>query len=186
MTNAAQQNAMMLASILRIAEADASERLARTVLVTAEPGWKSTWAEELTALVSRTVMVTVVEGGTAHLEIVVGATNPRSKARKLYVDIGAAHAVVSDQPIPAQFGRPHALYAQAAACAAAAAAVHGAIDDLALPPVRLPMQLDFDQLGVPAGALDRAIELRSAVMAGAGRWPMASCAPPGTWTFAES
>lgn len=168
MTTAAQQNALMLASILGIGEAEAGDRLARTVLVTAEPGWKATWAEEIAELVSRTVSVTTVDVAAADVEVVVGSMGPRSDGRKLFVDVGSAHAVVSEQPNPPLPGIPHGLYAQAAACSAAAAAVYRAIDDAALPHVRLPMRLDFRQLGVPTGMLDRAIELRDAVMAGAG------------------
>lgn len=168
MTTAAQQNAMMLASILGIDEAEAGERLNRSILVSAEPGWKSAWARELEALLGRTVMVTIADGTVPNLEVVVGSASAQSGAPKLFVDLGATLAVVSNQPVAQLAGRPHALYGHAAACAAAAAAVHTVIDDAALPSVRLPMHFDFGQLGVPVGALNRTIELRNAVMAGAG------------------
>src|SRR3546814_20550043 len=64
--------------------------------------------------------------------------------------------------------RAHGFHAAAAACAVAAAAVRFVIDDPALPAVRLPMRLDYAQLGIPQGVLGQPIELRDAVMAGAG------------------
>jgi hypothetical protein len=47
MNKAAQQNAMMLASLVGVGEAEAGELLARTVRITAEPGWKSSWARDI-------------------------------------------------------------------------------------------------------------------------------------------
>jgi hypothetical protein len=57
MSMAAQQNALMLASLLGVDEAKASERLARTVLITAPVGDKSAWAVEIDELLGRTVNV---------------------------------------------------------------------------------------------------------------------------------
>jgi molybdopterin/thiamine biosynthesis adenylyltransferase len=169
MSTAAQQNAMMLASLLGVDEADAGERLKRSVLVTAEPGWKSSWANEVGLLTGRTVEVRFEPDGVApHLELVVGAVAPRTNARHLYADLGAASAIISREPLGRFAGEPHGLHAAAAACAATAAAVHAVINEAALPPVRLPMRLDYAQLGIPERALDRPIKLHRAVMAGAG------------------
>jgi hypothetical protein len=169
MSTAAQQNAMMLASLLGVDEADAGERLRRTVLVTAEPGWKSSWASEVADLLGRTVEVGFEQNGIApDLELLIGAVAPRTAARHLFVDLGATGAAVSMDAAGRFDGEPHGLYAAAAACAAAAAAVHAVINNSALPQVRLPLRLDYAQLGVPEVALDRAIELRHSVMAGAG------------------
>lgn len=169
MSTAAQQNAMMLASLLGVDEADADERLRRTVLVTAEPGWKSSWASELGRLLGRTVEVRFEQDEDApDLELVIGAVSPLTAARHLFVDLGSAGAALSMSAVGRFIGKPHGLYAAAAACAAAAAAVHAVIDEATLPQVRLPLRLDYAQLGVPDGALDRIIELRRSAMAGAG------------------
>ncbi|MFO1144403.1 MAG: ThiF family adenylyltransferase [Amaricoccus sp.] len=169
MSGASQQNAMMLASLLGVDEREASNRLKRTILITTEPGWKSSWGIELGRIISRTVEVSFnQDGGPPDLEIVVGAARPRTSAKRLFADMDAAAAVLATNPVEAGTGKPHGLYAAAAACAAAAAAVWAAIDDLALPQVRLPARFDFRQLGVPEGALDRPLELRHAAVVGAG------------------
>ncbi len=169
MSTAAQQNAMMLASLLDVGEAEAGERLKRTVLMTGEPGWKSSWASEVGELLGRTVEVTFEQRDAApDLEIIVGAASPQTDTRRLFADLGTVGAAISIEPIGRFVGEPHGLHAAAAACAVAAAAVQFVIDDPALPVVRLPLRLDYAQLGTPPGALARPIELRDAVMAGAG------------------
>jgi hypothetical protein len=169
MTTAAQQNAMMLASILGVDEAEASERLKRTVLITAEPGWKTVWVKEVSELVGRTVAVTLVsENVSPDLELIVGRVAHRSNAKRLFADLGAASAAIGHDSVGLFEGEPHGLYAQAAACAVAAATVHTVLDESALPSVRFPMRLDYRQLGVPRGALDQMVELKDVVMAGAG------------------
>lgn len=169
MTTAAQQNAMMLASLVGVSEEEAGERLARTVLFTAEPGWKAEWAAEAAAIAGRTVSVAAdADGAAPDLEILVGDAAPRSGARRLHVEIGASGCVVAEQPVAATRGEPHGLPAQAAACAAAAAAIHAALGGTGLPDLRLPLRLDFAQLGIPEGSLDRPVFLNGALMAGAG------------------
>lgn len=169
MSTAAQQNAMMLASLLGVGEAEAGERLNRTVLVTAEAGWKVEWASEVGHLIGRTVEVTYdLDATKPDLELVLGRIGPRTGGRHLYADLGDTGAGVAMNPLRPFAGVPHGLYAMAAACAVAAAAVHAVIDDPALPAARLPMRLDYAQLGVPNGALDEPIGLNGAVMAGAG------------------
>ncbi|MGE0093063.1 MAG: ThiF family adenylyltransferase [Alphaproteobacteria bacterium] len=169
MSSAAQQNAMMLASVLGVDESTASELLDRTVLVTCEPGWKSIWAREVKELLGRTINVSDdLIDSKPDLELIIGAVHPRSCAPRLFADIGSQSAVISLEYTDRLRGEAHGLYGAAAACAAAAAALHMAIGAAELPVVRLPLQLDFAQLGVPQGALERQIELRDAVMAGAG------------------
>lgn len=169
MSTAAQQNSMMLASLLGVNEADAGERLRRTVLITAAPGWKSLWASEVGQLLGRTVEVKFepVDAAT-DLELVIGTVAPRTSARRLFADLGAAGAAFSIDTLGRPAGVPHGLHAAAAACALAAAAVHAVIDDVALPAVRLPVRLDYAQLGIPNGALNLPIDVNYAVMAGAG------------------
>ncbi|HQS17732.1 ThiF family adenylyltransferase [Reyranella sp.] len=169
MSTAEQQNALMLASLLGVNEADASERLRRTVLLTAEQGWKSSWASEVGQLLGRTVEVRFEQGDAApDLELMIGMIAPRTGAKCLFVNLGAAGAALSMDPLGRFTGEPHGLHAAAAACAVAAAAVHAVIDNAALPPVRLPMRLDYSQLGIPDGALNRPIDVGHALMAGAG------------------
>ena len=169
MSTAAQQNALMLASILGVGEVEAEERLRRVVLITAEVGWKTDWARDIGALVGRTVQADFdLAAGLPDLELVIGAAEPRTVTKRIFADLDATRAVLGEEPAKVLNTRPHPLYGAAAACAAAAATVHAVIDDPALPQVRLPMRLDYAQLGVPAGALDRPRPLGSAVMAGAG------------------
>ncbi|OYU71404.1 MAG: hypothetical protein CFE28_16250 [Alphaproteobacteria bacterium PA2] len=169
MSAAAQQNALMLASILGVGEGEAGERLKRVVLITAEVGWKTAWARDIGELVGRTVQ-TEFDLGEAlpDLEVVVGGAEPRTAAKQLFVDLDATRAILGQDAVRLLNTQPHPLYAAAAACAAAAATVHAVIEDQALPQARLPMRLDYAQLGVPDGALDRPLVLGSAVMAGAG------------------
>jgi hypothetical protein len=166
---AAQQNALMLASILGVGEGEAGERLKRVVLITAEVGWKTAWARDIGELVGRTVQTEFDLGARLpDLEVVVGGAEPRTAAKQLFVDLDATRAILGQDAVKVLNTQPHPLYAAAAACAAAAATVHAVIEDPALPQIRLPMRLDYAQLGVPAGALDRPLALGSAVMAGAG------------------
>jgi hypothetical protein len=168
MSTAAQQNALMLASILGVGEEEAGERLKRVVLITAEAGWKAAWATEVGQLVGRTVQTEFELTAPPDLELVVGAVEPRAGVKRLFADLDATRSVVSEEPCKSLDTRPHALYAAAAACTVAAATVHAIINDPALPQARLPMRLDFAQLGIPEGALGRPVILETAVMAGAG------------------
>ena len=169
MTNAAQQNAMMLASLLGVGEDEAAERLARTVLVTAELGWKTAWAKELGQVLGRTVTVLTEPGATTcHVEIVIGTAEPRTEGIHIFADLDATALVVAQERQLLSAGQPHPLYGAAAACAASAAAVHAAIRAAELPEVRLPMRFAFTDLGVPDGALDRPVVLSDAFIAGAG------------------
>lgn len=169
MSTAAQQNAMMLASLIGVDEAKAGERLARTVLITAPPGGKSEWAVEIGELLGRTVSVLFEQAEAApDVELLIADAVPRSKATRVYADVGSAGATASLQPVSKLSGRPHRLHAAAAACAVTAAVVHTVIDADSLPHVRLPMRLDYSQLGIPSGIIGRPLDIGQAVMAGAG------------------
>jgi molybdopterin/thiamine biosynthesis adenylyltransferase len=169
MSTAAQQNAMMLASLIGVDEAKASERLAMTVLITAPPGNKSDWAAEIGGLLGRTLSVRFEQAGPVpDVELVIADAVPRTSAARLYADVGSASAVASLEPVVKLNGQPHGLQAAAAACAVTAAAVHTVIAADSLPHVRLPMRLDFAQLGIPGGIIDRPLDIGQAVMAGAG------------------
>jgi hypothetical protein len=169
MSTAAQQNAMMLASLLGVGEAEAAEKLGRAVLITAEAGWKARWARDVGALLGRTLVVESEPiSSSPNLELVVGEVQPRSGAKRLFADMDSSGLVVATEFQCRQKSEPHGLFATAGACAAAAASLWGAINDPALPEVRLPLRLDFNQLGVPPDALNRGLNLKGAVMAGAG------------------
>jgi molybdopterin/thiamine biosynthesis adenylyltransferase len=169
MSTPSQQNALMLASLLGVGEAEAVERLKRNVLITAQPGWKTRFANEVAELLGRTLIVQA--GLTAivpDFELVIGDIAPRTTAKRLFADIDRTGFVIAEDPHSLRDTEPHRLYAAAAACAATAAALWAAIEEAALPMVRLPLRLDFSQLGVPAGGLERRLDLTGAVMAGAG------------------
>ncbi len=169
MSTAGQQNAMMLASLLGVGEAEAAEKLKRVVLITAEAGWKKRWGDEVGALLGRTLVVqTELAEPTCDLELVIGEAEARTDVQRLFADIDDIGLVVGADPQHLRKTEPHRLYSAAAACAAAAASLRTAIAAPLLPEVRLPMRLDFHQFGVPAGALEQGLGLHGAVMAGAG------------------
>jgi len=168
-SSAAQQNAMMLASILGVGEDEAAGRLTRVVLVTAEPGWKSTWALEFVRVLGRTLHVALdPQPSGCDLEIVIGSADRRSNEPAIFADIDANGLVVGREPVLLTGFEPHGLYGAAAACTISAAAAYAAIGAAGLPHVRLPMKFSFADLGVPAGALERTIVLDDAFVAGAG------------------
>jgi hypothetical protein len=160
---------MMLASMLGVGEAEATERLALNVLITAEAGWKWRWAGELAEVLCRTVVVTMISGSNRpDLEIVIGTANPRAGCRCLFADLDSTGLAVSHERLARGAGEPHGLYGAAAACVVSAAALRTLIDEAALPEVRLPLRFAFADLGVPDNALNRPIQLTDAVVAGAG------------------
>jgi hypothetical protein len=169
MTNAHQENARMLAAILGIGEDEAAGRLNRTVLVTVGSDVRDRhWAEEIIALLALTVDVAREPIGTAHAELIVGMAEPRTSAPRLHAAIDALGATISAAPAHRSSTAPHPFLAAIAACPAVAAALHLVIDDPALPSVRLPLQFQFVQLGLPARALDRELDITGGVLVGAG------------------
>lgn len=167
MTSAAQQNAMMLASLLGVGEDEAAQQLERTVLLTAEPSWKADWAGEFARVLERTLHVET-ENDTCDLEVVIGNVAARSTARVVHADLDAQRLSIGHEPRLLSGSQPHSLYGAAATCAVAAVAINSVIGSAALPEVRLPILFKFADLGVPDGALDREIVLEDAFMAGAG------------------
>lgn len=144
---------MMLASLLGVGEDEAAEQLDRTVLLTAEAGWKSDWALELARVLERTLHV-VTEGGDGgcDLEVVIGKVDGRSTGRAIFADLDASGLLVGNEGKLLSGSKPHGLYGAAAACAVSAVAIHSAIGAAALPEVRLPMKFNFADLGVPPRA----------------------------------
>lgn len=169
MTSAAQQNAMMLASLLGVGEDEAAQQLDRTVLLTAQAGWKSDWARELERILGRTLRVATEGDGDGYdLEVVIGNVARRSAARAIFADLDAGGLTVGNEAKLLGGSQPHGLYGAAAACAVSAVAINSAVGAAALPEVRLPIMFNFADLGVPAGALEREIVLDDAFLAGAG------------------
>ena len=170
MITPAQENARMLAAILGSDEDDASERLNRTVLVSAPPdGADAAWAVEIAGLLARTVGVVTASADEAQLELVIGETAARTDLPRLHAAIDAGGATIDVRPARRTGGQPpHPLLAAIAACPVAAATLRMLIDDPALPGVAYPLHLDFDQLGVPNAALATTVDLSDAVLVGAG------------------
>src|SRR5690606_1365875 len=75
MTTVGQENARMLASLLGIDEADAAERLDKTVLVTAAPCLADA-AGEVEDLLERTIHAARPSQGKPDLELVLGPAEP--------------------------------------------------------------------------------------------------------------
>ena len=159
----------MLAAILGVGEEEAAERLDRTILITAPTdGVSQGWAAEIAAMLERTVGITMDLGTDAQLEIVVGPVEARTTCRTLYACIDSVGATIAFDPVERRHGGAPALFATVAACTAAAAALSALLDDPGLPRVRFPVVLDFVQLGIPAAALDREIDITGSVLIGAG------------------
>lgn len=86
MTTVGQENARMLASLLGIDEADAAERLDRTVLVTAAPGLAAA-AGEVEDLLERTINAARPSQGKPDLELVLGPAEPATPGPYLYASL---------------------------------------------------------------------------------------------------
>jgi len=170
MITPAQENARMLAALLGSDEEDASERLNRTVLVTAHrEGTDAAWAEEVMSLLARTVGVVTSVADEAQIELVIGGAAPRTDLPRLHASIDDGGATIDVKPSASVSGQPpHPLLAAIAACPVAAATLRMLIDDPALPGVTYPLHLDFGQLGIPDGTLAKTIDLSDAVLVGAG------------------
>ena len=169
MINAMRENAKMLAAAAGIEEDDAGERLDRTVLITsAADASTARWTAEITALLERTLGVTVDPECPAHLELVIGDVAARTGLKRVYAGIDASKAVINLQPVRSTTAEPHPLFAAVAASSVVAATVFMAVDVEGLPKVRLPLMVSFDQLGVSKEALSRKIDLDGAVQVGAG------------------
>ena len=134
MINAMQENAKMLASAAGIEEHDASERLGQTVLITlAADASTARWTAEITALLERTLGVTVDPDCPAQLELVIGNVAPRTALKRLYAGIDASKAVIDLQPVRLRAAEPHPLFAAVAASPVVAATVFMTVEVEGLP-----------------------------------------------------
>ena len=168
MITPAEENARMLASLLGIDEAAAAERLECRALVTAPAsGPARALADEVIALLERTVDATEDEIEGAGIELVVGDAEPQTSLPRLWARIGADALVADIEPVDPAEGDPHPLYVAIAACPLAAAVLAQLIDSPALPKTRLPLCFEFAELGIAAEGLAMPVHIQ-AVMAGAG------------------
>lgn len=169
MSNAQQENARMLASLIGVHEDEAAERLNRTVLITSALDEKSqNWAIEIRALIERTVNVAIDPAVKAAVELVVGDAEGRGSVPRIYASIDRQKAVVDTAPVRVSGSAPHGLFAAIAACPVAAAALSKAIDAQGVPTATLPLVLRLSDLGITEAALEASINVDDAVLIGAG------------------
>ena len=168
MTNARQENARMLASILGIDEDEASECLDRTVLVTIGPDAARLWVDEVLLLLSLTVGVTQDPAVAVHGELVLGSADRRTSAACLWAAVNADEVVIADQPLRIPAGTPHPFLCGIAACPVVAAAIRLAVPEISLPSPQVPIRFAFSQLGLPDNMLTRRRDLSGSVLVGAG------------------
>lgn len=166
MSDAASQNARMLASLMGQDVEVAAERLTRSVLIThaSDPVSRS-WAAEIAALLERTVRV-CANPAAADLELVVGSAEARTAGPCLWAAIGAAEAVVASVPVTCGDTAPQPLFAAVAACPAAAAVLRSVIGSGSLPPVEDPLRIKAADVGMPTQLPE--LNLSGSVLVGAG------------------
>jgi hypothetical protein len=169
---ARQENANTLASILGIGVESAAEALDLQIVITAETAspCAASVAEDLHTLLSRTVkhvsFDTIV---TPAVEILIGATTPRTIAPPVHVSIDQEHAVINS--IPTVHGPCHPvprILALLIACYAAGAALHRALKgSLPFTPPD-PFVFRFNELGLDLNTLADPIDVERMYLAGAG------------------
>ncbi|TIQ37178.1 MAG: hypothetical protein E5X48_07395 [Mesorhizobium sp.] len=167
MTTVGQENARMLASLLGIEEADAAERLEKTVRITVAPGLAGA-GHEVRDLLERTIHVARSDEGKPDLELVIGPAQPATPGPHLYASLNRRGVIVDAVPPRHSSEHVHALLTALAACHIAAAALHRVIGSSSLPRLALPLSVDFTELGVPEGGLTTPFDVSGAVLVGAG------------------
>lgn len=167
MTTVGQENARMLASLLGIEEADAAERLDKTVRITAARGLAGA-GEEVRDLLERTTHVARSDEGTPDLELVIGPVESGTPGPHLYASLTQHGVTIDDAPLRHSSEHVHPLLAALAACHIAAAALHRVIGSSSLPRLELPLYVEFAELGIPAGGLATPFDISGAVLVGGG------------------
>lgn len=167
MTTVGQENARMLASLLGIEEADAAERLDKTVRITVAAG-RAGAGNEVRDLLERTIHVARSDDTAPDLELVIGPIEPATPGPHLYaslhqrgVTIDAASLRHSNEHVPP-------LLTALAACHIAAAALHRVIGSSSLPRLALPLSVDFAELGIPEASLTTPFVISGSVLVGGG------------------
>jgi len=167
MTTVGEENARMLASLLGIEEADAAERLDKTVRITVAPGLAGAGAEARD-LLERTIHVARSDEGKPDLELVIGPVEPATPGPHLYASLTQRNVIVDALPLRHSNEHVHPLLAALAACHITAAALHRVIGSASLPRLGLPLSVDFAELGIPEGGLTTPFDVSGAVLVGAG------------------
>lgn len=167
MTTVGQENARMLASLLGIEETDAAERLDRTVLLTAAPGFAAAQGE-VEDLLARTIHVAPSGEGRPDLELVIGPAEPATPGPHLYAALTQRGVTVDTVPLRHLNDHVHPLLTALAACHIAAAALHQVIGSSSLPRLDLPLSVDFAELAVPEGSLTTPFDISGAALVGGG------------------
>ncbi|RVG50668.1 ThiF family adenylyltransferase [Sinorhizobium meliloti] len=167
MTNVGQENARMLASLLGIEEADAAERLDKTVLVTVAPGFTAAGGE-VSELLERTIHVARSDEGTPDLELVIGSVEPATSGPYLFASLNQRGVTIDAASLRHSNEHVHPLLTALAACHIAAAALHRVIGSSSLPRLGLPLSVDFAELGIPERGLATPFDVSGAVLVGGG------------------
>ncbi len=171
MSTARQENARTLASAIGSTEDKAAKLLDATVLITCKaPGGERLSGFHIAALLARTLKrVHLDPDGVPALEVVVGAVEPRTDTRRVFVGVDGYCLKVSDTAVVAHSPEARPIVELVAACYAAAAAAHRALDVELAVPLRLPIVVDLAKLYEPAiDRLDGRIDVGIGFMAGAG------------------
>lgn len=167
MTTVGQENARMLASLLGIEEADAAERLDKTVRITVAAGLLGA-GEEVRDLLERTIQVSLSDEGKPDLELVIGGAEPATPGPHLYAALNPRGVAIDAVPLQHSNDQVHPLLTALAACHIAAAALHRVIGSSSLPRLAFPLSVDFAELGIPEGSLTAPIDISGPVLVGAG------------------
>ena len=167
MTTVGQENARMLASLLGIEEADAAERLDKTVRVTVAAGF-AVAGDEVRDLLDRTIRVAGLDEAEPDLELVIGPAEPATPGPHLYASLTQRGVIVDTIPLRHSNGCAHPLLIALAACHIAAAALHRVIGSSSLPRLALPLSVDFAELGIPEGSLTTPFDISGTVLVGGG------------------
>ena len=167
MTTVGQENARMLASLLGIEEADAAERLDKTVRVTVAAGF-AVAGDEVRDLLDRTIRVAGLDEAEPDLELVIGPAEPATPGPHLYASLTQRGVIVDTIPLRHSNECAHPLLIALAACYIAAAALHRVIGSSSLPRLALPLALDFAELGIPEGSLTTPLDISGTVLVGGG------------------
>jgi len=167
MTTVGQENARMLASLLGIEEADAAERLDKTVRITVAAGF-AVAGDEVRDLLERTIHVALMDEAEPDLELVIGPAEPATPGPHLYASLTQRGVFVDAIPLRHSNERAHPLLMALGACHIAAAALHRVIGSSSLPRLVLPLSVDFAELGIPEGSLTMPFDISGAVLVGGG------------------
>jgi hypothetical protein len=170
---ARNENAATLAAALGLDISEAADVLDMTVLVTATASDTpaTAFAEDVIALLQRTVTVATECGGdqTPSAEIIIGSATPRSNAKKVFVTVNADHAVISSASSPTPICcEVHGLLRSYVACYICASTLNAALDVQVPYGCPDPLTLTFSELGIDLDALSEPVDIGVAHLAGAG------------------